>query len=112
MKDCIPLLNLIIYWVSREFYKFQWGSETGHSHQIKLNVPGMGWPCVWYQKRAISYNLLISLQLSISISTTEVDPHSDSLHNDSETQEYRLYKVMFNAIRIRYPRFLVVLIST
>ena len=40
----------------------------------------MCWPCVCWQKRAISYHLLILVQ-HMSISITEVDPQPDSLHN-------------------------------
>ena len=38
----------------------------------------MCWACVWWQKRAISYHLLILVQ---HINATEVDPQSHSLHN-------------------------------
>ena len=41
----------------------------------------MCWPCVWLHKHPISYHLLILVQHTVSINTTEDDPHSDSLHH-------------------------------
>ena len=35
-------------WVSRDVINFSGvNSKSGHSHQIKLNVHGLCWPCVW-----------------------------------------------------------------
>ena len=82
-------------------------SKSGHSRHIKLNVHGICLPCQSGSKD-VQFYIICSFRYSISMNTTEVDPHLGSLHNgvltpkNSELMSVLLRKEIL--VRLVFPK--------